>query len=91
VAARIPDLTPASSVTFEHFYLTLQAALDGVGVAMGPTALVADDIEAGRLIFPFEGPALPARSYFTYVPDPCADDPAVRTFCGWLRRVAREP
>jgi LysR family glycine cleavage system transcriptional activator len=89
VAARVPELTPASTVTLEHFYLTLQAALDGVGVAMGPTALVADDVKAGRLVYPFEGPALPARSYYAYVPDAQADDPAVRTFCGWLRRVAQ--
>lgn len=88
-AARVPDLTPASSVTLEHFYLTLQAALDGVGVAIGPTALVADDVKAGRLVYPFEGPALPARSYHTYVPVSRADDPAVRSFCGWLERVAR--
>ncbi|GLK67840.1 transcriptional regulator GcvA [Hansschlegelia plantiphila] len=89
VAARVPNLAPAGSVTFEHFYLTLQAALDGVGIAMGPTALVADDVKAGRLVMPFEGPALAARSYFTYVPDARADDPAVQAFCSWLRRPDR--
>lgn len=89
VAARIPELTCASSVTFEHFYLTLQAALDGLGVAIGPTALVADDVKAGRLVFPFEGPELPARSYYAYVPDRQADDPAVRSFCGWLARAGQ--
>jgi LysR family glycine cleavage system transcriptional activator len=88
VAARVPDLVPASSVTLEHFYLTLQAALDGLGVAMGPTALVADDVKAGRLVYPFEGPALPARSYYVYIPDAQTDDPAVRSFCGWLRRAS---
>jgi LysR family glycine cleavage system transcriptional activator len=91
VAARAPDLEPAGSVTLEHFYLTLQAALDGVGVAMGPIALVADDVAAGRLVIPFEQPALPARSYYTYVPEGFADDLAVRSFCGWLRWIARAP
>ncbi len=88
VAARVSNLKPAGSVTLEHFYLTLQAALDGVGVAMGPTALVADDVLAGRLVMPFAEPALPARSYFTYVPNDCAEDPAVRSFCEWLRRIS---
>ncbi|GBD50464.1 transcriptional regulator GcvA [Methylopila sp. Yamaguchi] len=83
-AARVPDLAPAGSVTFEHFYLTLQAALDGVGVAMGPTALTADDVSAGRLVIPFAEPALPARSYFAYVPEVREDDPAVRRFRTWL-------
>ena len=36
-AAGVPDLTPQATVTLEHFYLTLQAALDGLGVAMGPS------------------------------------------------------
>jgi LysR family glycine cleavage system transcriptional activator len=38
-AAGAPDLTGSASLTLDHFYLTLQAALDGLGVAMGPTAL----------------------------------------------------
>jgi LysR family transcriptional regulator, glycine cleavage system transcriptional activator len=90
-AAGVPDLTPQASVTLEHFYLTLQAALDGLGVAMGPERLIADDVAAGRLTLPFAGPSLPARSYYTYVPEPRAEDPAVRAFCGWLAEAARRP
>lgn len=30
-AADVPDLVPRHAVTLEHFYLTLQAALDGLG------------------------------------------------------------
>lgn len=89
--AGVPDLQPQASVTLEHFYLTLQAALDGLGVAMGPERLIADDVAAGRLTLPFAGPALPARSYYAYVPEPRADDPAVRAFCGWLAEAARRP
>ena len=87
-AAGVPGLEPQASVTLEHFYLTLQAALDGLGVAMGPDRLIADDVAAGRLTCPFAGPALPARSYFTYVPEARADDPAVRAFCAWLVAAA---
>ena len=90
-AAGVPDLVPQASVTLEHFYLTLQAALDGLGIAMGPERLIADDVAAGRLTLPFAGPALPARSYYTYVPEPRVEDPAVRAFCGWLADAARRP
>lgn len=83
-AAGVPDLAPRASVTLEHFYLTLQAALDGLGVAMGPERLIADDVAAGRLMLPFDGPALPARSYHTYVPEGRAEHAAVRAFCDWL-------
>ncbi|WP_267427516.1 transcriptional regulator GcvA [Methylobacterium sp. GC_Met_2] len=90
-AAGVQDLTPQASVTLEHFYLTLQAALDGLGIAMGPERLIADDVAAGRLVLPFTGPALPARSYYTYVPETRTEDPAIRAFCGWLAETARLP
>lgn len=56
LAAGVPDLEPRSSVTLEHFYLTLQAALDGFGVAIGPERLVADGLADGRLAKPSCGP-----------------------------------
>ena len=88
LAAGVPDLEPRGSVTLEHFYLTLQAALDGLGVAIGPERLVADDVADGRLVKPFAGPLLPARSYCTYVPETRLHDPAVLAFCDWLRTQA---
>lgn len=83
-AAGYGNLEPRHSLTLEHFYLTLQGALDGLGVAMGPTALVADDIAEGRLVRPFEAPALPAWRYFTYVAASRADDETIQAFKAWL-------
>lgn len=85
-SAQISDLRPAATLTFDHFYLTLQAAIDGIGIAMGPTALVSDDLAAGRLVAPFSGPRLPSRSYCTYVPDEKSGDELVMTFRSWLER-----
>ena len=83
-AAGHAGMAPASSLTFDHFYLTIQAAIDGLGVAMGPTALVADDLAAGRLVTPFPTVSLPARSYFAYLPEAHRDDPLITVFCDWL-------
>ncbi|HGL4261006.1 transcriptional regulator GcvA [Burkholderia dolosa] len=88
-AAGHADLVPRHSLTLEHFYLTLQGALDGLGVAMGPIALVADDIAEGRLVQPFSGPALPPWRYFTYVATARAQDGAVRAFKEWLKVAGR--
>jgi LysR family transcriptional regulator, glycine cleavage system transcriptional activator len=82
-------LQPAASLTFDHFYLTVQAALDGLGVAMGPTALVADDLAAGRLVTPFPKISLPARSYFAYLPEARRKDPHNAVFCDWLEQQGR--
>ncbi|CAM2155556.1 LysR family transcriptional regulator, glycine cleavage system transcriptional activator [Pararobbsia alpina] len=83
-AAGCPDLKPQQSLTLAHFYLTLQGALDGLGVAMGPIALVADDIAEGRLVLPFDKPTLDPWRYFTYVAAARENDAAVRAFKEWL-------
>ncbi|NQZ82193.1 MAG: LysR family transcriptional regulator [Colwellia sp.] len=48
--------------TFGHFYFCLQAAVDGLGAAIGSFPLVADDIENGRLVAPF-GFSLSGHNY----------------------------
>jgi LysR family glycine cleavage system transcriptional activator len=88
-AAGQPALEPAASLTFDHFYLTIQAALDGLGVAMGPTALIADDLAAGRLVTPFPKISLPARSYFAYFPEARRNDPHSAVFFDWLEQQGR--
>ncbi|MCY1438634.1 HTH-type transcriptional regulator TrpI [compost metagenome] len=45
--------TPAMEMqTFEHFYFSIQAAVAGLGVAIGPWHLVRDDIQNGVLAAP---------------------------------------
>ncbi|WGS54316.1 transcriptional regulator GcvA [Paraburkholderia sp. D15] len=84
-----PRLVPRNSQQLDHFYLTLQAAIDGLGIAMGPTALVALDVEEGRLVFPFDGPALPAWRYCSYVHHARLGDPAIGIFLAWLRELGQ--
>ena len=38
---------------FEHLYYLLEAAAAGLGVAIAPQTLVADDLRAGRLVAPW--------------------------------------
>jgi LysR family glycine cleavage system transcriptional activator len=81
-------LKPAATLTLDHFYLSIQAAVDGLGVAMGPTALVSDDLAAGRLVAPFAEVSLPARTYFAYLPQHTLTNPASTVFCEWLAKLA---
>lgn len=88
--ARAPDVEArAGRQRFDHFYLALQAASDGLGVALGPLPIVDDDLAAGRLIAPLKGPALPSRAYCWIVPERLAADPAVAAFCAWLEAEGR--
>ena len=87
--AGVADLKPDAVLVLDHFYLTLQAALDGVGVAMGPMALVSNNLAHGRLVIPFAGPLLPARSYCTYVSETKEKDEPTIAFRSWLEREGK--
>lgn len=81
----------AARQRFDHFYLALQAASDGLGIALGPLPLIAEDLASGRLIAPLKGPALPSRAYCWVVPNAIAGDPAVAAFCAWLEEEGSIP
>ncbi len=47
------DLRLVSQSAFEHFYLLIQAAACGLGIAVVPQMLVLDQLASGRLVAPF--------------------------------------
>jgi LysR family glycine cleavage system transcriptional activator len=51
-----PRTRPAGRLQFDHLHFVLQAAVDGLGIALAPTSLVAHDLASGRLQSPL--PAL---------------------------------
>ncbi|WP_330328656.1 LysR substrate-binding domain-containing protein [Streptomyces sp. NBC_00536] len=83
---RITGMTaePASEQTLEHFYLTLQAAVAGVGVAIAPYAVVRDDLERGQLVAPF-GFVPDGTGYHLLSRQPPERDARVRRLTAWLR------
>ncbi|MGY3404476.1 LysR family glycine cleavage system transcriptional activator [Bradyrhizobium sp. GM5.1] len=54
-AAGLPaDIARQPGITFDMIFMTIQAAIDGIGVAMGRTSYVQDDIAKGRLVVPLQ-------------------------------------
>ena len=84
-AAGLPaNLSTHPGITFDLILMTVQAAIDGIGVAMGRTSYVEADIAKGRLVVPFKI-ALPADAGFYLVsPEAGADRPKLRAFRQWL-------
>jgi len=84
-AAGLPtDISKQPGLTFDLVLMTVQAAIDGIGVAMGRTSYVEADIAKGRLLVPFKI-ALPADAGFYLVsPEARADSPKLRAFRQWL-------
>lgn len=83
-------LPPApSDQRFDHFSFSLQAAVAGLGIAIGPLPLVADDLAAGALVAPF-GFSPGGADYVALVPDHPAPGSAVAHFVEWCRNALRD-
>jgi LysR family glycine cleavage system transcriptional activator len=89
-AASLPtDISRQSGITFDMSFMTVQAAIDGIGVAMGRTSYVQDDIAKGRLVVPFRI-ALPADAGFYLVsPEGRRDTPKLAAFREWVVAAAQ--
>ena len=84
-AAGLP-LPVAREQGFEHFYFSLQAAVAGLGVAIGPWQLVRDDIAAGVLAAP-AGFVEDGSRYWLLSPQAPAAGSAQQALLDWLRTV----
>jgi LysR family glycine cleavage system transcriptional activator len=74
---------------FQSSVHAVQAAVQGEGVVLGRSALVADDLRAGRLIKPFTL-SLPADlAYYVVYPTQAAPRPKIRAFRDWLLEEAQ--
>ena len=76
------ELTPLPSRPFAHLHFAMDAALAGLGVAILPWPLVADDLLAGRLVAPL-GFRM-AESAFAILASPNNETHALRRFRDWL-------
>jgi LysR family glycine cleavage system transcriptional activator len=84
------NLAAQPGLTFDLGLMALQAAIDGLGVALGRTPFVEADLAAGRLVQPFDL-ALPSKAAFYIVaPEGSADTPKVAQFRDWLIAAAND-
>lgn len=82
--AGVEGVDPHRGPRFASSDHAVQAAIQGEGVVLGRSALVADDLKAGRLVKPFSV-SLPADlAYYVAYPAQTAQRPKVRAFRDWL-------
>lgn len=77
-------------VQFEEMYFTVQAAVNGLGFAMVPAALVIDDVRAGTLAIPYPIASPRQNHYHAIFPDSRAHRRALRLFCDWMAEEGLE-
>lgn len=70
---------------FGQSNMVVQAAIEGLGVALGRDALVMDALADGRLVRPFALPPVPSDYAFWFVcPEAALERPAIRAFRDWV-------
>jgi LysR family glycine cleavage system transcriptional activator len=89
-AAGAPGIDTSRGLEVNASMLAIQAALDGQGVALGRSVLVADDLASGRLVRPF-APAVPLRfGYYAVHRKDLPRESRVLVFRKWLSAEAKE-
>jgi LysR family glycine cleavage system transcriptional activator len=88
-AANLSGIEPQGP-KFDYYGHALQAATDGVGVAMGIRPYIDDDLAAGRLVAPF-ALSVPKRARWYLVYRAAREgEPAFIAFRDWIVRAAKK-
>ncbi len=73
---------------FNQSSLVIEAAVAGKGVALAKSALALADLEAARLVIPFDLTTPTDFSYSIVHPPSKSSSPAVKAFAAWLKEEA---
>jgi LysR family transcriptional regulator, glycine cleavage system transcriptional activator len=82
--AGVSALRPAHDLRFDHYFVTLQAIIDGMGVGIGPFPTLDADLAAGRIAIPFPKIRAPGDTYYCLVPRDSDKPRHLRLFQEWL-------
>lgn len=77
-------IDPARGMHFNHAYMALEAAVNGLGVALTHTMLAASDITEGRLVIPFHKTLTMDYTYYLIYTQETAQSPSFNAFRKWL-------
>ena len=89
-AAGLPaSISKQPGLTFDLIFMTVQAAIDGIGVAIGRTTYVEGDIAKGRLVVPFKITLPTDAGFYLVYPEASADKPKLAAFRQWLLASAQ--
>ncbi|WP_431510942.1 LysR substrate-binding domain-containing protein [Variovorax sp. DAIF25] len=75
---------------YELFSILAAAASQGLGVALMPTMLVADELARGELVVACPRPLAGERAYYLVTPERADQRPLLKFFSDWLLAQARE-
>lgn len=74
---------------FSHSTMVLQAAAHGQGIALGNNVLAQPELDAGRLVAPFEELLVSKNAFYLVCSEKQADTGRIATFREWILSKAR--
>jgi LysR family glycine cleavage system transcriptional activator len=83
-AAGADDIDDQRGLEFESSSLAYQAAIQGIGIAIGQMCLVAEDLKAGRLVSPFDFVHDNGNAYYLTYANQSENDPHLIEFRDWI-------
>jgi len=89
IKAGVPVKKKLPGTSYEHFFLSLQAASTDLGVAMGSLALVDDDLAHGRLRQLFPEVVLHGQGFHMLHRTADSNGNALKTFIAWLMQMGQ--
>jgi len=82
--AKIDDVDPTRGTVMDDTNVLIQAAMDGLGIALGSSHFVADRLASGRLIRPFKPVLHDDGAYYVVCPKRHLERKEARAFRNWL-------
>ena len=87
--AGIENVDPQRGTVVDDTNVLIQAAIDGIGIALGSTHFVADRLASGRLVKPFDTTLYNDYAYYVVCPKKNLKRPEVSVFKAWLMEQSK--
>jgi DNA-binding transcriptional LysR family regulator len=83
-------ITGAPGPAFEHFFMLIEAAKAGMGIALLPKVLIEEPLAEGSLEIVSEARLKSSGAYYLITPETRQDVPEVRAFRDWVLGLASQ-
>ena len=80
----LAEIDPENGPEFQTLDLSIQAAVEGVGITIAMASFVSEDLRAGRLIAPFNFTRASRRSFHIQTRNLSAKNPTINLYRDWL-------
>ena len=86
----VTDIDATRGPHFSDAALAMDAAIEGLGVTLAIRSLLKPEIEAGRLVVPFDIAAKTGYAYYLLTPEAATENRAIAAFREWLLDEAKD-